>query len=114
MAHSPRSFDETLLTARDIAGRVLVVIGKKKMGPPGKIFVAEVHESLCMGCGVCVDICPYGARYVDELKKVAVTRPFLCDSCGSCVAICPNNAAYLRDFMGEQSIAALDALLEVR
>jgi heterodisulfide reductase subunit A len=114
LAHSPRSFEETILTAKDAAGRVLVVIGKQKMPPPNKIFVAEVHESLCMGCGVCVDICPYGARYVDELKKVAVTRPFLCDSCGSCVAICPNNAAYLRDFMGEQSIAALDALLEVR
>jgi len=111
LAHSPRSFDETILTAKDIAGRVLVVIGKQKMGPPGNIFVADVHESLCMGCGICVDICPYGARYIDEIERVVKIRPFLCDSCGSCVAICPNDASYLRDFKGEQSIAALDALL---
>ena len=111
LAHSPRSFEETLLTAKDAAGRVLVIIGKNKMSPPNGIFVADVHESLCMGCGVCVDICPYGARYVDEFKRVVKIHPFLCDSCGSCVAICPNNASYLRDFMGEQSIAALDALL---
>jgi len=111
LAHSPRSFDETLLTARDAAGRVLVVIGKQKMTPPNGIFVAAVHESLCMGCGVCVDVCPYGARYIDERQKVVKIRPFLCDSCGSCVAVCPNDASYLRDFMGEQSIAALDALL---
>jgi len=111
LAHSPRSFEETILTAKDAAGRVLVVIGKKKMPPPNGMFVAAVYESLCMGCGLCVDVCPYGARYIDEFKKVAGTRPFLCDSCGSCVAICPNNASYLRDFMGEQSIAALDALL---
>jgi heterodisulfide reductase subunit A len=111
LAHSPRSFDETILTAKDAAGRVLVIIGKDTMPPPNGIFVAEVHESLCMGCGLCVDVCPYGARYIDEIKKIAITRPFLCDSCGSCVAICPNNAAYLRDDMGEQSIAALDALL---
>jgi len=111
LAHSPRSFDETILTAKDAAGRVLVIIGKGKMPPPNGIFVAEVHTSLCMGCGLCVDVCPYGARYIDEINKVAITNPFLCDSCGSCVAICPNNAAYLRDSMGEQSIAALDALL---
>jgi heterodisulfide reductase subunit A len=111
LAHSPRSFEETILTAKDAAGRVLVVIGKQKMGPPNGMFVADVHESLCMGCGVCVDICPYGARYIDELERMVKIRPFLCDSCGSCVAICPNDASYLRDFMGEQTIAALDALL---
>jgi len=111
LAHSPRSFEETILTAKDAAGRVLVVIGKKKMPPPNKMFVADVHESLCMGCGLCVDVCPYGARYIDEVEKVARVHPFLCDSCGSCVAICPNDASYLRDFMGQQSIAALDALL---
>jgi len=111
LAHSPRSFDETILTAKDIAGRVLVVIGKQKMTPPNGMFVADVHEALCMGCGVCVDICPYGARYIDERHKVVKIRPFLCDSCGSCVAVCPNDASYLRDFMGEQSVAALDALL---
>lgn len=111
LAHSPRSFAETILTARDAAGRALVVMGKPKMPPPNGMFVAEVHESLCMGCGLCVDICPYGARFVDEAKGVVKTRPFLCDSCGSCVAICPNNASYLQDFMGEQSVAALDALL---
>ncbi len=111
LAHSPRSFDESILTAKDAAGRVLVIIGKGKMPPPNGIFVAEVHEALCMGCGLCVDVCPYGARYIDQTRDIAMTHPFLCDSCGSCVAICPNNAAYLRDSMGEQSIAALDALL---
>jgi heterodisulfide reductase subunit A len=111
LAHSPRSFEESILTAKDAAGRALVVIGKDKMAPPNKVFVAGVYESLCMGCGVCVDVCPYGARVIDEREKVARVRPFLCDSCGSCVAICPNNASYLQDFKGQQSIAALDALL---
>ena len=111
LAHSQRSFDETILTVKDAVGRILVIMGKDKIPPPNGIFVAEVHESLCMGCGLCVDICPYQARYIDEVKKIANTRPFLCDSCGACVAICPNDASYLRDFMGEQSIAALDALL---
>lgn len=111
LAHSPRPFDDVLLTARDAAGRALVMLGKKKMPPPNAVFVAGVKDSLCMGCGVCVDVCPYGARVVDVRKKVATVRPFLCDSCGTCVAACPNDASFLRDFTGIQSIAALDAVL---
>jgi heterodisulfide reductase subunit A len=111
LAHSPRPFEDVLLTARDAAGRAMVMLGKKKMPPPNAVFVAGVKDSLCMGCGVCVDVCPYGARVIDVRKKVATVRPFLCDSCGTCVAACPNDASFLRDFTGIQSIAALDAVL---
>ncbi|MBN1919290.1 MAG: CoB--CoM heterodisulfide reductase iron-sulfur subunit A family protein [Verrucomicrobia bacterium] len=111
LAHSPRAFGATLLTARDAAGRAIVMLGKKQMAPPNAMYVAGVKEDLCMGCGVCVDACPYEARVIDPRRKVATVRPFLCDSCGSCVAACPNDASYLRDFTGNQSIAALDAVL---
>jgi len=111
LAHSPRSFEETILTAKDIAGRALILIGKKQLPPPNAMYIAEVKESLCMGCGICVDVCPYSARHIDEIKKVAVVHPLLCDSCGSCVSICPNDASFLRDLKSNQTIAALDALL---
>jgi heterodisulfide reductase subunit A len=111
LAHSPRPFEGVLLTARDAAGRALVMLGKKMMPPPNAVFVAGVKDSLCMGCGVCVDVCPYEARIIDSRKKVAVVRPFLCDACGTCVAACPNDASFLRDFTGIQSIATLDATL---
>jgi len=111
LAHSPMSFDETLLNAKDSVGRALVLLGKKYISAPNSMYVAEVSESLCVGCGICVDACSYSARHIDEIKKIAVVHPFLCDSCGSCVAVCPNNASSLRDFKGEQVIMALDALL---
>jgi heterodisulfide reductase subunit A len=112
LAHSPRGFDECLLTARDAAGRALTIMGKKRMPPPNAMYVAAVKESFCMGCGICVDACMYSARHIDPLRKVAVVHPFLCDSCGSCVAICPNDASYLTDFKSNQPIAALDVLLD--
>jgi heterodisulfide reductase subunit A len=110
-AHSPRAFEESLLTARDAAGRALILLGKKSLPAPNAVYIAGVKESLCMGCGLCVDACAYSARIIDEIKKVAVVRPFLCDSCGSCVAVCPNDASYLRDLMSDQTLASLDALL---
>jgi heterodisulfide reductase subunit A len=111
LAHSPRSFDAALLTARDAAGRAMVMLSKPKMPPPNAMYLAEVKESLCSGCGICVQVCPYSARQVDPLSKVATVHPFLCDSCGSCVVACPSNASHLRDFMHDQITAALDAVL---
>jgi heterodisulfide reductase subunit A2 len=111
LAHSPRSFEEILLNVKDMVGRALILLGKGKLPAPNAMYIAEVNETLCMGCGICIDACPYSARHIDEKKKIAVVHPFLCDSCGSCVAICPNNSSSLRDFKGEQAILALDSLL---
>jgi heterodisulfide reductase subunit A len=111
LAHSPRSFEESILTARDAAGRALILLGKGKLPAPNAMYIAEVKESLCMGCGICVDVCPYSARAINIRDKVAVVHPFLCDSCGSCVAVCPNDASYLRDLTGDQIMASIDALL---
>lgn len=111
LAHSPRSFEESILTARDAAGRALILLGKKSLPAPNAVYIAGVKESLCMGCGVCVDVCPYSARAIDEFKKIAVIYPFLCDACGSCVSVCPNDASYLTDLMSNQTLSSLDALL---
>ncbi|MFW6159847.1 MAG: 4Fe-4S binding protein [Acidobacteriota bacterium] len=110
-AHSPRSFEESLLTARDVAGRSLVLLGKKNLPSPNAMYTSGVKESLCMGCGICVDVCPYSARAIDEFKKIAVVRPFLCDACGTCVAACPNDASYLTDLRSNQTLSSLDTLL---
>ncbi|RLD98526.1 MAG: hypothetical protein DRI91_02960 [Aquificota bacterium] len=111
LAHSPRSLTEALLTAKDAAGRSLTVLGKKQLPPPNAMFVSAVRESKCVACGLCVEVCPYYAREIDEAKGVVKVRPFLCDSCGACLVACPSEAAYLRDARGEQMIPSIDALL---
>jgi len=111
LAHSPRSVTEAILTAKDAAGKALTVLGKKQLPPPNAMFVSAVRESKCVGCALCVQVCPYYAREIDEEKKVAKVRPFLCDACGACLVACPSEAAYLRDAKGEQIIPSIDALL---
>ncbi len=37
-----------------------------------------VNQDACIGCGYCVDACPYGARYIDQKRGVA-------DKCTACV-----------------------------
>ncbi len=111
LALSPRTVDESLLTARQAVGQSLVFLKKKRLPAPNGVFVSEVDESKCVGCGYCVEVCPYNARSIDEVRKKAVVHPFLCDSCGACVVACPSGAAFIRDLQDKQVIASIDALL---
>lgn len=59
-----------------------------------KTGAVMVDEDLCVGCGDCVEACPYGAiEIIDDLALV-------CDLCGGepgCVAGCPVDALTLED-----------------
>ncbi len=110
-ALSPRTVDEALLTARQAVGQSLIFLKKKAIPAPNGVFVSGVIESKCVGCGYCVDVCPYNARALDAVTKKAVVHPFLCDNCGACVVACPSGASYLRDLQDRQVISSIDALL---
>ncbi len=111
LALSPRTVDESLLTARQAVGQALVFLKKEKIPAPNGVFVSDVDETKCVGCGYCVKVCPYNARSIDEVRKIAVVHPHLCDSCGACVVACPSGAAYIRDLQDKQVISSIDALL---
>ena len=52
--------------------------------------VPKVDEGKCTLCGVCAEICQYGA-IVNAGKKVMVF-PELCHGCGGCALVCPSHA----------------------
>ncbi|NOZ35842.1 MAG: 4Fe-4S dicluster domain-containing protein [Chlorobi bacterium] len=71
--------------------------------------VVLVDSNYCIGCGYCVQACPYGCRYIHPEKKTA-DKCSLCyhriskGIAPACMEICPNDARIfgnLRDKEGE-------------
>lgn len=57
----------------------------------GTGYTAIRSEEDCIGCGTCVDICPFDAIELNEGKSVVNYEK--CMGCGVCQTACPNGAA---------------------
>ena len=54
-------------------------------------YIAQLDESLCVGCGTCVDACPFGMAALHPESGLAI----ICDLCGgdpACVKRCVTGA----------------------
>jgi heterodisulfide reductase subunit A len=108
MAHWPKFIDESISQACGAAARASIILSKKTLEAEG--IVSNVDESLCVGCGLCITICPYGAMEKDE-KGLAKVKEVLCKGCGTCAASCPKRAITMHQFTDEQIVAQGIAIL---
>ena len=109
LANAPRNLDEEVVQAQAAAQRAANILSRQQI-ESGRI-VSMVDSRRCSGCGLCVDDCPFHARWLDEDNRIAVVDETLCQGCGACVAHCPNGAAKLRGFQDKQMLSMLEAVL---
>jgi heterodisulfide reductase subunit A-like polyferredoxin len=109
LAHSPRAVDETMAQARAAAVRAVALLAKKEL--TATPIIASVNPRLCAACGVCVEVCPYGARVLEPEMLYAEVVEVLCQGCGACVVACPNKASQQKGFEFMQISEMLDAAL---
>jgi electron transfer flavoprotein alpha subunit len=53
----------------------------------------EIEREICTGCGLCLQVCAYGALTLDNENIVVVSEA--CTGCGLCVPECPSGALSL-------------------
>jgi len=80
-------------------------------------IVAVVDTDLCIGCGICVKRCSYGAIHLEDVegreKPIAVVNEAQCHGCGTCIADCPKDALQQMHFTDAQIMAQVrEATLE--
>jgi heterodisulfide reductase subunit A len=108
-AHGPKDIPETVAQASAAAAKVGDLFAQKEL--IHEPTVVPVNDELCSGCGICIAVCPYGARSLDPDRGVAVVNEILCEGCGACAAACPSGAAQQRNQTDNQIFSMLRAML---
>ncbi|WP_459881776.1 FAD-dependent oxidoreductase, partial [Desulfothermus naphthae] len=112
LAHYPKSIDESIAQGLAASARAITLLAKKKIFSSGEVSVVDPRK--CVGCGVCVTICPYSApRIVEEEgpnQGKAEINPALCKGCGLCMASCRSGAISLKGMENQHVYAMIEAI----
>ena len=109
LAHYPKSTEESIAQAMAAASRAATVLSQEsiKVSP----LVSQVDTDKCIGCGLCTEVCAFGAIVLEEVdgKKKAKNISASCKGCGLCASSCPQHAIDMLHFRHQQILAAVCA-----
>jgi len=109
LAHGPKPVEESIAQAQAAAARAAALLATKSIFTSA--VVAHTYPNYCTGCGVCMEICPFGASGFDAETGKAQINPAQCKGCGLCVASCRSGALNLKGFDEAQTFAMIDEAL---
>jgi heterodisulfide reductase subunit A len=64
----------------------------------------------CIGCQLCVEVCPAGARSLDPEGGTVQISSRLCMRCGMCAGVCPSGAARMAAVEKDPILRAVESL----
>jgi len=110
LAHRPMSIEEEMEEA-GFAAQSAIFLMRDIESPAGKL-VSTTNPRRCAGCGICVDTCFSGARFIDTEDKIAKVNPQLCLGCGACANVCPSGAAVLVAYRADHMFEMLKEVVK--
>lgn len=104
----PKDIADTLAQAHGAASKAMTALfqGKVAIDP----VIAFIDEGICSGCGICEQVCEYGALRLDPYRRMMTINTVLCKGCGACNSACPAGAISLKHFKPDQIMAQVYAL----
>jgi len=106
---APKDIQDTVSQASAAASRAATILSQDELEIDP--LIAMVDEDICTGCGICVEVCPYEARTLNERKRIAEVNDALCTGCGGCIAACPSNASIHKNFTKKQLLNMVDDIM---
>jgi heterodisulfide reductase subunit A len=106
----PMDIPDTVAQASGAAAKALALAARGTVAV--EPTVSWIDPDICIGCQVCIGLCPYSAIEFDQRRQVSVVNEAVCKGCGSCSGFCPSGAARSRHFKSRQIFAELDGIME--
>jgi heterodisulfide reductase subunit A len=103
VASGPKDIPYAVSQGSACASRATILLKNKKAITEG--ITAVVDPDVCVGCGVCIPMCPFQAIKMDEQANKANVVKALCKGCGTCVTACPTGALEQSHFKNNQVLA---------
>lgn len=63
------------------------------------VTTLEIFPVRCVGCGICIEVCPHGVFALKDRKAVILNRD-RCMECGACVGNCAFGALNVNKGVG--------------
>jgi len=63
------------------------------------VVTLELHEERCVGCGMCLTVCPHAVLGMDN-RYASIKNRDACMECGACARNCPTEAVRVRSGVG--------------
>ena len=106
---SPKDIPDTVAQAKGAAAEALALSasGKVSVAP----MVSIIDPDICIGCQICIGLCPYTAIEFNERTCTSEVNEAVCKGCGSCSAYCPSGAAKVKHFTDKQIFSEIEGLL---
>ncbi len=106
-AQAPKDIPEAVAQASGAAAKAVAVLSQERLYHSPT--VAKVIPTLCTGCGMCVQVCPYDAIALKDDK--AEVNEVLCEGCGTCSATCLRAAIQVKNLTLSQVHDMISACL---
>ncbi len=105
----PKDIPDTVAQAKGAAAECLALSARGEVEVPP--MISFIDPDVCVGCQVCIALCPYSAIEFNEFNFISEVNSAVCKGCGSCAGHCPSGAAKVRHFTDRQIFAEIDGLL---
>jgi heterodisulfide reductase subunit A len=110
MTHYPKPLDESIAQAMAAASRAATVLSRPSITVSP--LISQVDAERCIGCGLCTEVCGFGAIELQEVEGKGLRAkniPASCKGCGLCAASCPQKAIDMLHFRDQQIMASVCA-----
>jgi ferredoxin len=64
------------------------------------VVTLSFHEEKCIGCGMCVEVCPHGVIAMNGKDRAWIEDRDACMECGACSRNCPTEAITVQAGVG--------------